>query len=235
MAFPTPTATAVGGSATDQVGNHTINIPATNVPDALLIAIFCNDGTATVTGGWPAGWNALLTSELGATSLQRWEIRYKVASGAETNFSLSLSSGESSASITYVIKDWDKNTAPAAGTSVKATTTTPNPPALNPAGWDVEDTLWIAVQCWDDGRTSCTAAPASYTGLINQRPNTAAAGVGVASAVRNNAIASEDPGTFTNNASDPTCANTIAVRPGDFPALTTAIDIRPPQSFFYYI
>jgi hypothetical protein len=211
MAFPTVDATATDGSATDQTGNHSVNIPAGNVADALLIAIFGNDGSAVVSG-WPSGWTTLVAStNNGAT--HRYEVRYKVSLGTETNCNLTTSAVESSASVTFLIKGWDKNTAPAAGSTITATTQTPNPPSLDPAGWATEDTLWIAVQSWDDGRTAADTAPTNYSGLTSARPNTAAGGCGAAMAWRQNAAASEDPGTFGNSASDPAMANTLAALP----------------------
>jgi len=96
-----------------------------------------------------------------------------------------------------------------------------NPAAFNPTGWDVEDTLWIAVT--GNGESSAsgtwigvTSAPTNYTGYVDAATaDTSTLGeIEIAAAFRQNTVASEDVGAFTgdtSNARDATIV--IAVRP----------------------
>lgn len=99
------------------------------------------------------------------------------------------------------------------------TSTNPDPPANNPTNWDVEDTLWIVFAGSDHGNTTYTGFPTNYTqedhstagGHAAESGGAGGAGMGVA--YRQLAAASEDPGTFTTDATEDWGALTIAVRP----------------------
>ncbi|MCI0554669.1 MAG: hypothetical protein L0287_27290, partial [Anaerolineae bacterium] len=121
-----------------------------------------------------------------------------------------------SASVCYQISGMHATEVPAKGIAVTATTANPNPPSLNPSGWDVEDTLWIAVCGWDDGDIGASAYPSGYGNTLARAADSVADGVGCASATKGSAAASEDPGTFTITASRASVAQTIAIRPAQF-------------------
>ena len=65
---------------------------------------------------------------------------------------------------------------------------TPDPPSLNPANWDVEDTLWIVYYATDSNPTA-TAYPINYNSnqYTGEAPGTA---MGIA--MRAPAVASEE-------------------------------------------
>jgi len=204
------TETAFGTDTTD----HYVNMPATINAGDLLIVLFTNDGSATVTT--PAGWS-LLASNARGTAV-RCSVYYKIAVGDEdgTTVNFVTSANEQAAAQVYRITNWHGTTPPEISTAATGTSMAPNPASLNPAGWDVADTLWLAVAGQDRGdQSGTTAYPASYTDGTSTQSSTPAT-VGVCrthSARRVLAVASEDPGAFTIPVSEEWVAFTIAVRP----------------------
>lgn len=217
MAFPTIVATG-GGNSGANTTTHTVNLPdGSDVQGRLLIVVMGVDGTVTLT--WPANWVLLYT--LSAEGLTG-EARYKIIDGTEgyaaTNATIGVTSGaasEGSAHNAYLIAGHDSSTNPPEdGTALSAGTADPNPPACTPTG-GAKDYLWIAATS-NDGDVAVTAAPASYTDLINNRwANVGGAGVGTA--VRELNTDTTNPGAFTM-AADGHVANTIAVHPGNEPS-----------------
>jgi hypothetical protein len=204
------TETAFGTDTT----THNVNMPATVNAGDLLIVLFTNDGDATVIT--PDGWS-LLASNTRGTAV-RLSVYYKIAAGTEggTTVNFVTSANEQAAAQVYRITDWHGTTPPEISTAATGTSTAPNPASLNPAGWDVADTLWLAVAGQDRGdQSGTTAYPASYTdGISTQSSVPATTGVcRTHSARRVLAAASENPGAFTIPASEEWVAFTIAVRP----------------------
>jgi hypothetical protein len=97
--------------------------------------------------------------------------------------------------------------------AVGSNTATPNPPALNPTTWDVEDTLWIAAVSADTSRT-IDVYPSNMTLRRTGDVSGGAGGASLGIAMAESAAASFDPGTFTISASDDVRTTTVAVRPG---------------------
>ena len=191
---------------------HHVNMPATVNADDLLIVLFTNDGNATVTT--PTGWN-LLASDANGTQA-RLSAYYKIAAGTEggTTVNFVTSGSEEAAAQVYRITDWHGTTPPEISTAATGTSTRPNPASLNPAGWDVADTLWLAVAGQDRGdQLGTTAYPASYTAGISTLSSEGTRSCRTLSARRVLAAASEDPGAFTIPVSEEWVAFTIAVRP----------------------
>jgi hypothetical protein len=204
------TETAFGTDTT----NHYVNMPATVNTGDLLIVLFTNDGFATVTT--PAGWTELASKNRGiAVTLS---VYYKIAVGDEdgTTVDFATSTSQEAAAQVYRITNWHGTTPPEISTAATGISTAPDPASLNPAGWDVADTLWLAVAGQDRGnREGTTAYPASYTdGISTQSSDPATIGVcRTLSARRVLAAASENPGAFTIPVADGWVAFTIAVRP----------------------
>jgi len=192
--------------------NHNVNMPATVNAGGLLIVLFTNDGSATVTT--PAGWTALASNS--ANGAVRLSVYYKIAAGTEggTTVNFVTSASEEAAAQVYRITNWHGTTPPEISTAVTGTSTAPNPASLNPAGWDVADTLWLAVAGQDRGdQSGTTAYPASYTDGISILSSDGTGSCRTHSARRVLAAASEDPGAFTIPVSEEWVAFTIAVRP----------------------
>lgn len=210
MAFPAVqevTATAFPDEATA----HLVNMPAVVDADDLLIVLFTNDGNATVTT--PSGWTQRFSVPV--NSGERLSAYFKRAVGNEdgTTVNFVTSANEKAAAQVYRIKGHHATSDPEAGTATNALNSNPDPPALDPVGWGIEDTLWIA--CFGGIPTDITAYPTNYTdGVETDSGGAGAAGtkVTLGSARRNNAVASENPGTFSPAISNWVAA-TIAIRP----------------------
>ena len=189
---------------------HNVSMPATVNAGDLLIVLFNNDGGATVTT--PAGWTQLASNATGTAV--RLSVYYKIAAGTEdgTKVNFVTSANEQAAAQVYRITDWHGTTPPEISTAATGTDTAADPSSLNPAGWDLANTLWLAVAGQDQGGGTPTY-PVSYTGGITTRSSTGGSQrCQMMSARRVLAAASENPGAFTI-ASEEWVAFTIAVRP----------------------
>jgi hypothetical protein len=229
------TETAFDTDTTD----HYVDMPATVNEGDLLIAFFTNDGSATVTT--PAGWTKLASTANGAAV--RLSVYYKIAAGTEggTTVNFVTSAAEQAAAQVYRITDWHGTTPPEVSTAATSISTRPNPASLNPAGWDVADTLWLAVAGQDRGdQSGTTAYPLHYTdGISTQSSDPATTGVcRIHSARRVLAVASEDPGAFTIPVSEEWVAFTIAVRPSSHNLTTSSTEggsvTEPGEGMFTY-
>jgi CRP-like cAMP-binding protein len=161
------------------------------------------------------GWTVLSSTANGTRV--RTGVYARRADGTEggTTVNFVTSAGELAVAHVYGVGQWcDSGTLAndVAAAVVIGTGTAPDPPALDPAAWDVADTLWIAAYGAENlGGTA--AYPASYTdgrydvsgGLVGR--------ASTASARRENAVASEDPGAFRNDFTQPWVAVVIGIRP----------------------
>jgi len=192
--------------------DHYVNMPATVNAGDLLIVLFNNDGDETVTT--PAGWS-LLASDANGTQV-RLSVYYKIAAGTEggTTVNFVTSDNEEAAAQVYRITDWHGTTPPEISTAATDTSNKPNPASLDPIGWDVSDTLWLAVAGQDRGdQDGTTAYPAYYTDGISTPSSNGTRSCRTLSARRVLAAASENPGPFTIPVLEEWVAFTIAVRP----------------------
>jgi hypothetical protein len=213
-ALAAPAVASVTETAFDtDTTDHYVDMPATVDVGDLLIVLFTNDGNATVTT--PGGWTELASNA--ANGAARLSVYYKIAAGDEDGTSVDFitSASEEAAAQVYRITDWHGTTPPEISTAATGTSNRPNPASLNPAGWDVADTLWLAVAGQDRGdQDGPTAYPAYYTDGISTLSNISGTSqCRTHSARRVLAAASEDPGAFTIPVSEEWVAFTIAVRP----------------------
>jgi hypothetical protein len=190
---------------------HYVDMPATVNAGDLLIVLFTNDGSAIVTT--PGGWSSLASANGAAVRLS---IYYKIAAGTEggTTVNFATSASEQAAAQVYRIANWHGTTPPEISTAATGTSTAPDPASLDLAGWDVADTLWLAVAGQDRGnQEGATAYPYSYTDGISTLSSATTYGCRTHSARRVLAAESENPGAFTIPDLDKWIAFTIAVRP----------------------
>lgn len=215
MAFPVIAGTqkSVEGAS---VTAHDITMPASVAADDILIGWCFQDGDA---GGfsWPAGWTEIQDGTVGATVASS-TIGWRRATGGETTVQVTSTNAERSSHIAIRITGAHTTTAPAISASATGSSTTPNPDSLNPADWDVEDTLWIAWYAVDTGTASAYPLPDNNLATSATDVSSAAYGAICSDEL---AQASLDPGTFTNSISDNWRAGTIAVRPA------AAVETRP--------
>jgi hypothetical protein len=202
-----PTATTFGTNAT----THNVLMPPTINAGDLLITLFANDGSATVTT--PAGWTLLSTGARGTAA--RGSVYGKVAVGNEdaTNVNFVTSASEQGAAQVYRVTGWSGDISGVAADVVDpgAATANPDPPSLT-TGWGATNTLWLAYSA-GSRYAAVTTYPTNYTNGVISIGGTDTTGASVASARRNLAAATENPGSFTMSTSQDGVAFTIAVQP----------------------
>jgi hypothetical protein len=194
--------------------SHAVAMPANVTAGDLLLCIFTNHAWATVTT--PSGWTEVGTT-LNGTQVRTG--RYaKRADGTEggTSVDFVTSITETAVAHVYRISGWFDDgvlTDAIADAAAIGTGTAPDPPALDPAAWDLANTLWIAA--YGAQNLGDTAAyPADYFGGRYDISGGVVGRTSTASARRESAGVSEDPGVYTNWASQAWIAITIGIRPG---------------------
>lgn len=225
MAFPViQTADSQHGVVTSNSTTWTLTYPTNLASGDLILAFMGRDGANVTAGTWPAGWITFAQNQ-GQTGLIGAK---KLSDGTETGtFNVTGLASEQGGWRTLRVTGWEGtigtvfNTSSGAeavqvptGGVANGTDANPNIPSGNPANWDVEDTLWIAVCSVDTSRTF-SAWPSGYSPGDNTWDDVSGGSNGASLSVqwRNSAAASEDPGAWTISASDDWAASLIAVRP----------------------
>lgn len=213
MAFPSA-GTPVDTDFATSVTSMAVNMPATVDAGDLLIAIVSVRNALT----WntiPTGWNKISESA-GGGSVGELSIFYKIADGSEDGGTATwvASVGSSAAWMVIRVTGWHGTTPPEVGTAASGDASNANPPSVAPS-WGSDDNLFIAVagNAATGETTGFTAAPTNYGSLRNNGASSGGATCNVASATRQLAAASDDPGTFTPNSNRFWAAQTIAIRP----------------------
>lgn len=196
-------ANVTSDSASWQCGMPT-NITAGN----LLILFVCTDGVVTTT--WESGWVEILDQSNSDNGLH---IAYRIADGTEgSTTAVTLSAAEQGVAMSMRISNWHGTTPPAVA-STTGDSATPDAPSLNPADWDVEDTLWIAAASWD-GTPTWSSDPSGYGLGSVHLTSGGSTGAGGAIAAHTGTVATENPPTFSISGSEQWVTATVAVRPG---------------------
>ncbi len=213
MAFP-QVATVNGGNEPTDVTNHTVNLPSGIVSGDLLLVFFTTDGTGVVVT-FPGGWTLIVNLTPNSGLVGR--AYFRRADGTEgATITVTTDLANQSAHTSYRITGHHTSTDPeGAVTNSTVAGLNPDPPNLNPANWDVEDTLWFVYGIANGASATTprfTADPSSY---INARDDisTGPNGVVTRSLRRELASASDDPSAFTLDTSVTWSAATIAIRP----------------------
>jgi len=204
VAFPQIAATATTSSAVST--SHNINLPSgIQAGDLLLVGLTNKDsaGAPTFPAGWTQVWS--LANDPGAANRCLHVGYYRIADGSE-GATITVTFGGSVAVGAWAYRITGAHPAIPEGATARNGTANdnPNPPPLNPAGWDIDDTLWIA-SFGEPGNRTVSAFPANYT--LSQID-----GDGIAVAARALAAASDDPGAFTISSNTFWVAATAAVR-----------------------
>lgn len=245
MAFPTiADADTTSGTVTSNSSSWTLTYPTNIAAGDLLIAMIAADGISgyadwgamSGAGSWWYSFGSLAMRQSSANAIS---VLYKKADSALSGtFDIPLAASEQGSWSVYRIPagTWyggetqagfvslssgPQNATNVAVSGSTSTSTTPDPPSLDPANWDAEDTLWLAVTSVDASRT-VSAYPSSpdtftNTGYLASGGNSGAT-LGWARLEKN--AASVDPGTFTISSSDEWVAATIAIRPAAPPPVT---------------
>ena len=175
MAFPTVqsiTNTDFATAATD----HNVSMPATvNSGDLLLMGFSYAHGADNDTPTTPTGWSSVITTGNSFSGEGRLTVYVKNANGSEGGGTVNVVTPTShrAAATVYRITGWrnsgtilnDVEGAAVVSDGSNQSASTPGPPNLNPANWDVEDTLWIAFAAGFPGSgdvASYTSGPTGY-------------------------------------------------------------------------
>lgn len=229
MAFPTIPTAGAGTVLTGVQANTTATrtFPSLsgltkNAGDLLIAFVVAYQGG---TGGatwssWTAGWTEF--TDFGNNTVMSIGAAYKWSDGAETTLAVTQGGTITGHAVFIVlaIPGSHASTPPEGGNSNNGTTAAADIVSLTPAGWDAEDTLWIAVcgngETGTGGSfTGVNGAPTNYSNLITTGISAdVVGGVEGAVAFRQLNAASEDPGTFTVDLSNArNSAYLVAVRP----------------------
>ena len=232
MAFPTIPTVAAGrvlfANQADAVGTRTfpsLTGLTKNAGDLLIaIAVTYQSTTNPQFSTWGGGFTEF--SDQGSATTMGIGLAYKWSAGAETGtFTVTQAAtitGHASMCL-LSIPGAHATTPPEAGTIANGTAAAADPASFNPAGWDIEDTLWIAVD--GNGMTSGTGSwtkcgagtLTNYSGQANSN-TTDSSVVGqteVAVSFRQVAAAAEDRGAVSTHdlSNARNSALIIAVRP----------------------
>jgi hypothetical protein len=222
MAFPVVVQHVLGVTAPAST-THNIDLPATATTGNLLLVVFYPRNFVWQPA--PAGFQPIVWEN----NTEAVNVYAKVSDGTETGVTFTTASTLASWAILEV-SDWSGNLSsgfvdnkpldrggllsifvPGGGTS-----TTPNPPNLNPAiyEWADTDTLWIALFLLTQGNRTVSAIPTNYTDLGYAGAGTTS-GVAIGAAYRQLNASSEDPGPWTISASTDWGAWTFGIRSAD--------------------
>lgn len=230
MAFPTIPTTGAGRvlTATQADTSATRTFPSlsglTKNSGDLLLAIITASPSDAESGAKFSSWGASFTEFFddsgGGSGIAA---AYKWSTGSETGtFTVTQAatiSGHASFHL-LSIPGAHPTTPPEAGALATGSNSAADPASFNPAGWDAEDTLWIAVgSCREFATggsfTAMASAPANYSSYVDTGISAdVIGGIEGAVAFRQLNAASEDVGGFgldTSNARN--SAVLIAVRP----------------------
>lgn len=208
------------GNVTADTGNWVLDYPTgINAGDLLIFAIG-SDGSYALPS--VSGWSVTTGAAQGNSAML--VIGKRMADGTESGtFTVTLpSSSEQGCWRTFRVTRWNAvsvgvgfstgSDVPASG-QAQGSDTTPDPPSLNPTDWDVETVLWMVFSTADGGDVTFTGFPSGYTDTSSQNSGGANGG-NLGFAVKESAIANENPATFTISSSVGWGAKTVGVRPG---------------------
>ena len=191
-AMPTIVATATTNNAANTT--HSVNLPAGNVGDMLIVFIG-GGGITAANGGW--------------TSLDTLSAVYRVATGADA-LSVTLSGSFTLTAVAYRIRGYAG--VPEAVSVTAASVTTIDPPALTPS-WGLANNLWFASCIYSyPSAITLTATPANYGDAIFVPPAIGANNSAVYTSTRFLRATSDDPGVFNLSAATQPRGRTVAIR-----------------------
>ena len=195
-------------------------MPPAAVAGDLLLALFTNDGSATVTT--PANWTLLGTAA--DSNRIRASVFAKIASGTEGGGTVNFqtSSNEQAAAQVYRITGWGGDVRDVEiSAAVAGLGANPNCGPLAPT-WGEQETLWLAFVGYSSGAV-VNAYPAGFgNGTLTRSATSGTTATAEVASARLEALgASEDPAPFTLSASSSSVAWTVAVRSSAIPRFKT--------------
>ena len=221
---PPPFPVVAGSASSAKTGTsgstHAVSLPSGIQSGDLLMVFWADANDASTAVNIPAGWTALYNDVWGSSNVRHVAF-YRVATGSEGT-TLNVTAGaERSAHTSYRIAAGSYQGIPVATPQVNTSTQFPDPPNLV-TGFGNVPTLFIAA-AHVTGAPSISA-PSGYSNMVSGYSG--AAGVAharVATAVRELTAASDDPASFTLDASRSWSAYTVAVQSAAQPVYASAI------------
>lgn len=213
MAFPNKAGTATSKETGNQT-SHTVTLPTpVGAGDLVVVKVALDSFDEANSFTWPAPWVEIFDVEHPGGNIVSVTAGYLIAAGSETTVIVTSTHSDHSTHIAYRFDDWH-GTTPPEGATATGSSQTPDPPSLNPTGWDIEDTFWIAGIAVDRPTDShpTTADPTNYVNPVDSVDDVSS-GVFCRTAERELNAASEDPATYTLTASEDWIAWTIGVPP----------------------
>lgn len=211
-----PVIDAVGGYSeqTSDTTTHTLTPPSSLAAGNLLVCILGLHGNPTLSAiPWSlTQLNRTLCLTAGFCTA---EVYYKFASGSESSSTYTSSAAETSTNLCFRVTGAHASTPPEIATAQIDNANHPNPPSLNPTGWDVEDTRWLAAfirRIFDD---PVTTYPTDYAdNQFNDGSGGTSDFTAIGTASRALAAASDNPAIFEIAlSSDESVGITMAFRP----------------------
>jgi len=196
----------------------------------LLIALVVGYQTSTGTNAAFSGWTGSFTEfhDSATSTTLAMGAAYKFSTGSETGTFAVTQAATITGHASFILMSIalpHVTQVPEAGGRNSNTTSNADATSLDPAGWDGEDTLWIAVGA--SGMNSATGSwtgvasgPANYTDYADTATvdNSVVGQTELAVAFRQLNATSEDAGAFSYDVSNARSgAITIAVRPNPVP------------------
>lgn len=209
MSFPTVHAIAVGQRGTEG-NNFTASFPS-GVQDGDLIIVLATTSNDAGTNG-PNATTTVMTrffTTTNAAVTRRMIADYRWPAAGETGALYTTTNPACYVYVTLLIRGAVPGHAPAVASATPASSTSQDPPALDPPNWAEEDTLWLAI-LGGLGSTGVTR-PTNYAAAAEQRLTTPP-GMTVHACQRALWAASENPAEFVIGTAQPAVVGLIAVR-----------------------
>jgi hypothetical protein len=217
MAFPTVTET--GGTSASNT-SHVLTLPSFAVGDLIIIHGSCPNAGSNTFSASTSGWTSLWNITCYGNSVKSRCFYRKMQDGDGSTFTFTLTSAKAIDYSIMVIpaETWHGTSAPEAASAWSGTSSAASTfdcPALNPSGWDAEDTLWLTT-CGNYYTNRTLTVPSGWTAFTQH--------TSIISGKRTENAASVDPGTFGSSSSTYWVVGIIAVRPApDFQPRGTAV------------
>lgn len=200
--------------------SHLVPMPGDADEDDLLYVEFASDGDAAVTT--PSGWQQVFSAANGTAVRLGAYVKKAVGDEGGTTVDFVTAAAEFASSVTYRIQagTWygDLSTlsdAVAAGTPATGSSSNPNPPSVT-APWGSADNLFFAPAANSQGNFAFNSPPSNYGNAVSVVGSQGAFNADIASARRQLAAASDDPGAWTMAFSIATwVAGTVVIRPAE--------------------